>query len=192
MDNRRSTGEFKLGLGVTLALAVVVAILGCTGGDGDRVKQLEAELATITAPTPTPSATEVPTATLTPTASPTPSQPTPTRTPAPPTATPSPVPPDLVLEKGWTCNQTSTSYATTKGLVTNNSAVPLRNVEAVVTWKTKDGTFITSDDSLIDYNPILPGQSSPFDILTRYNPAMATCNLAFKFLGGGSIRAELR
>jgi hypothetical protein len=107
----------------------------------------------------------------------------------PPTATP--LTATLILEPGnhWSV---SSSYAEYEGQITNNTRTSLRNVEAVVTYYTKDGRFITSDDSLIDFDPLLPGQTSPFSVLTRYNPAMATASVQFKHLLGGTIDFQKR
>lgn len=171
---RRLTRAWFPVMVVFVALAVA-----CGNSNSDRVRQLESELATLTAPTATEVATNTPTT---------------TPTPKPPTATPTPVGPTLILHKGWSCVRSSTSYVRTEGLVTNNSSAPLRTVLAVVIWMTTDGTFITSDETLIEYDPLLPGQSSPFEILSRYNPAMSggKCNLSFKHLLGGRISAEER
>jgi hypothetical protein len=71
--------------------------------------------------------------------------------------------------------------------VRNISGESLRNVEAVVTFYDKSGGFITSDDAIIEYNPILPGQVSPFKTITTWNPAMHTASIEFKSLMGGTI-----
>jgi hypothetical protein len=81
----------------------------------------------------------------------------------------------------------SYDHAITEGQVKNVSSAPLEHVAAVVVFKTKDGTFITSDEALIDYDPLLPGQTSPFKVHTRFNPAMQTASLDFKRMYGGSI-----
>jgi hypothetical protein len=74
-----------------------------------------------------------------------------------------------------------------EGEVTNISNEPLRNVVALVSFYTKDRTFITSDTGFLEYNPILPGQTSPFRVITGYNRAMAMASIDFKYFGGGSI-----
>lgn len=81
------------------------------------------------------------------------------------------------------------NYAEAKGQVKNISGKSLKSVAAVVTFSDKSGGFITSSDALIDYNPILPGQTSPFSVMETYNPAMrtGTATVAFKFLMGGTI-----
>jgi hypothetical protein len=81
-------------------------------------------------------------------------------------------------EHGWV-------YA--EGQVKNISGRQLRSVQAVVTWYDRKGNFITSDSSFIEYNPILPGQSSPFKVMERYNPAMEKASLSFKYFAGGTI-----
>jgi len=79
------------------------------------------------------------------------------------------------------------SYAIVEGAVKNISSQSLRNVEAVAIFEDKSGGFITSDSALIEYNPILAGQSSPFRVGARWNPAMATCRIEFKQLMGGEL-----
>lgn len=79
------------------------------------------------------------------------------------------------------------SHAIAEGTVKNISGENLRNVTAVVTFMSKDGSFITSSDALVDYNPILPGQTSPFKVITTHNPAMRRARVEFKELMGGTI-----
>lgn len=95
-------------------------------------------------------------------------------------------PPALELES-WTWSH-EYGYATAEGRVKNISSEPLSRVEAVVSYSTKDGTFITSDDAIIEFDPILPGQTSPFKVITSYNPAMSRASVDFKKLMGGSIQ----
>lgn len=79
-------------------------------------------------------------------------------------------------------------YAIYEGQVKNISGVKLKRVQAVATWHDKNGNMITSDTSIIEYNPILPGQSSPFKVMERWNPAMKTASIEFSYLGGGTIK----
>lgn len=82
---------------------------------------------------------------------------------------------------------TEYGWATAEGQVKNVSGRALENVEVVIQWKTSSGQFITSSDCLIDYNPILPGQTSPFDCSARENPAMNRASIDFKTLFGGTL-----
>lgn len=79
-------------------------------------------------------------------------------------------------------------YAIYEGQVKNISHSKLENVQAVVTWYNKNGKMITSNSALIEYNPILPGQSSPFKVIKTYNPAMERAGVEFSRLMGGTIR----
>ncbi len=81
---------------------------------------------------------------------------------------------------------------TYEGLVTNDTSRSMENVMAVALYYTEDGTFVTSDDALIDFDPILPGQSSPFSVLTRNNPAITKCGIQFKEFFGGTIEHQKR
>jgi len=81
-------------------------------------------------------------------------------------------------------------YHIIEGQVKNISDQPLRNVTAVGIWLDKAGEFIKSDDALIDYNPILAGQSSPFKTMSTGNPAMAKYRVEFKTLMGGTLAVD--
>jgi hypothetical protein len=78
-------------------------------------------------------------------------------------------------------------YAILEGQVTNISSQPLKNVAAVASFYDSNGGFITSSDTLIDYNPVLPGQTSPFKAMATENPTMKKAGVAFKELMGGTI-----
>ena len=69
----------------------------------------------------------------------------------------------------------------------NLTGEPMENVMAVVSYYDDQDNFVTSDDALIEYDPILPGQVSPFEVMTRNNPAIKTGRLEFKVLFGGTI-----
>ncbi len=108
-----------------------------------------------------------------------------TAAPAPP---PRPAGPRLEYSGfNWSISH---SYATVNGRVTNITDQRLENVMAVVSFFDSGGQFITSDDALIDYNPLLPGQTAPFTVMARANPAMASARLEFKELMGGTIEAK--
>jgi len=81
-------------------------------------------------------------------------------------------------------------YITISGQVKNISNKSLTNVMAVVSYYTEAGTFVKSDDALIAYNPILPNQVSPFEVITTDNPAISRYKVEFQFLFGGTISTE--
>lgn len=78
-------------------------------------------------------------------------------------------------------------YAMVEGQVKNITSEPLKNIEAVVTFTDAKGTFITTGDALIDFNPILPSQISPFKAMATWNPAMNKASVQFKSLFGRTI-----
>lgn len=84
-------------------------------------------------------------------------------------------------------NRSSDSYIRLEGQVKNVSSGPLERVAVVVTWYAKDETMVTSDSAVIEYDPILAGQTSPFTTITRWNPAISTYRVEFKRLGRGTI-----
>lgn len=104
---------------------------------------------------------------------------------------PPPSPADvLALESAQASN--GYGFHTVEGQVTNLTNQNLENVMAVVTWYTDDEQFITTDEALIDFNPVLPGQTSPFEVMSSSNPAMSKYRVEFKRLFGGTLRTEDR
>lgn len=81
----------------------------------------------------------------------------------------------------------SGNFVEVDGEVRNTSSEAIESLLVTAEFRTSDGTFITSDDGFADYSPLMPGQSSPFKIMSRYNPQMATARLRFKTLFGGEI-----
>lgn len=87
----------------------------------------------------------------------------------------------------WHWSKNSSSYVAAEGQVTNMSSRSLEHVEAVVTFKTETGEFITSESALIEFDPLLPGQTSPWRVLATWNPRMSKAHVEFKHLLGGRI-----
>lgn len=77
-----------------------------------------------------------------------------------------------------------------EGTVQNTSSSSLDNVEAVGAFYGRDGAFVKSDSTLINFNPVLAGQASPFKVMTTDNPAISACKVQFKSLMGGTIGAS--
>lgn len=71
-------------------------------------------------------------------------------------------------------------YRVIDGQVDNLSEEPIRSLTVVVTWFNGAGQLMTSDSTLIEFDPLMPGQKSPFQTMTRDNPEMRTYRLSFK------------
>lgn len=97
-------------------------------------------------------------------------------------------PPEFVpLElKGYDWYKDS-EYTIAEGEVKNRSDERIENLMAVVSVYDKNGNFITSKDSLIEYNPLLAGQTSPFKVYVRWNPEMHRAKVEFKTFNGTVI-----
>ena len=84
-------------------------------------------------------------------------------------------------------------YAFVIGEVTNRSTQKIENIDVIISYHTKEGTLVKTDSALVEYNPTLPGQTTPFEVITRYNPRIETAQLNFKhLLFGGTIRYTTR
>jgi hypothetical protein len=115
----------------------------------------------------------------------------PTSTTSGPATPPVPSADQLALLSS-TGGRSSDSFLKVEGQVKNISKDSLKSVAAVVTWYDKDGGFIASDTTLIEYDPLLPDQTSPFHVLTRANPKMEKYSIGFKRLLGGTIPTDDR
>jgi hypothetical protein len=93
----------------------------------------------------------------------------------------------LVIED-WRWGQSSDSFVKVEGRVTNVSGVSLKGVVAKVSFFSQNEEFITSDDALIDYQPVLNGQTSPFSVIAIYNPAMRKAQLELAQFWGTTYR----
>jgi len=82
-------------------------------------------------------------------------------------------------------------YFKLTGQVKNISDKPIENVQAVGSLYTKDRQFVKSETAIIEYNPILPGQTSPYTVMGTDNPAIESCEIEFKELMGGSISTKI-
>lgn len=78
-------------------------------------------------------------------------------------------------------------FVIAEGMVRNVTQQPMRNICADVTFLTSGGEFVTSEDSLVSYNPILPNQTSPFRVMASDNPEIRKARIGFKELFGGSV-----
>ena len=108
-----------------------------------------------------------------------------------PTATAKPAPtavptPPLTLISA-TCTHTSEAFIECEGFVRNVSDRPLEDVLAVIINTDASGVPLSSDDALIDYNPILAGQESPWSVIINYNPAYTQWRVEFSELFGTKI-----
>ncbi len=108
----------------------------------------------------------------------------PTNTPRP-TRTPVPPPYKLALISA-ACNH-EYGFIVCEGFVENISGGAMESIEAVALFFDATGTPITSDSALIDYDPLLAGQQSPFSIYGTYNPAITKWRIEFKEFFGGTI-----
>lgn len=82
------------------------------------------------------------------------------------------------------------AYWIVEGQVKNISDESIKSVTAITTWYTKDDQFISTDQALIDFDPILPGQTSPFKTISRGNPSMSKYSVEFKRLLGGTLNTR--
>lgn len=81
----------------------------------------------------------------------------------------------------------SYGFSITEGAVTNVSAKPIERLMAVVSMEDGNGNFISSSSAMVEYQPLLPNQRSPFKVMVPHNPRMSTCRISFKQMFGGAV-----
>ncbi len=110
-------------------------------------------------------------------------------TPVKPTGTssapPKPAPLELVTWR-WSTSAGG-RYVEVEGEVRNVSGAPLDGVQVVASFYDGGNQFITSDSAMVQYQPLLAGQTSPFKVMAIANPAMHTARVEFKKLFGGRL-----
>jgi hypothetical protein len=84
----------------------------------------------------------------------------------------------------WSIQQ---GTAVAEGEVTNISAQPLENVQAVVKFRRHGGDLVTSLGALVAPSPLPPGATGSFTVRVRSDPDMAEAILDFRQLGGQPI-----
>jgi len=88
----------------------------------------------------------------------------------------------------WNCViDSETNYFKVRGEVKNLSVAAVKNIVAVATVRTSDGTFVKSANALIEYQPLMAGQVSPFTIIDTGNPSIQTAELSFRMFFDGSM-----
>ena len=84
----------------------------------------------------------------------------------------------------------SYGFAIVEGEICNISDAPISNLMVVATYYSSDEKLVRSDTAMVEYNPIMPGQKSPFKAMSTYNPMMRTCTVGFKRMFGGTVRVQ--
>lgn len=92
----------------------------------------------------------------------------------------------LLEVQSWRCEKEH-GYVFVRGEVKNLTTDSLKNVLAVGEFRMKSGELVKSETALLEYNPILPGQTSPFRAGGTDNPQIKSCGVTFKYLMGGTI-----
>lgn len=111
-----------------------------------------------------------------------------------PTSTSTPAPPanQLALLSSRGYESSGGRYYIVEGEVENLTTSPLADVKVKATWYDKAGTLLTSDDAMLDFNPLMPGQKSPFKTISRGHPQMATYTVAFQTIRGAQVPMDDR
>lgn len=98
--------------------------------------------------------------------------------------------PEYLLECLSWDNYSEYGYIHVVGEIKNISNIKLENIMAIVNFRTDTGDLVKVDSALIEYDVLMPGQTSPFEVLTTENPAIKKLGLAFKKLYGEQIRTK--
>jgi|SRR5919106_147245 hypothetical protein len=98
---------------------------------------------------------------------------------------PAPAPPRLHL-LSFDC-AVEHGYTYVRGEVKNLSSTPIEDLRIIGELRQADGTLVKTATAMVEYDPLMPGQSSPFEALTPHNPLATKCQPAFKTFWGPQI-----
>jgi hypothetical protein len=88
-----------------------------------------------------------------------------------------------------TCTPTSAGDEV-EGQIKNLTSAPLADVVITTTFQTANGSFVSTSDSPAKFNPLLPGQVSPFDGYGEYNPDIGSVIIQPSILFGASLQSS--
>lgn len=86
----------------------------------------------------------------------------------------------------WKCEPQGTEWMKFLGEVRNTSTVPMESVKALGLVRDSAG-IVGKDFGFIDYDPLRPGETSPFDVLVKTGGRTGTCEVSFTTLAGELI-----
>lgn len=77
-----------------------------------------------------------------------------------------------------------------EGEVRNLTNQPITRLWAVVTFYTTNETLVTSDESVVEFDPLMPQQTSPFDVMVRDNPQISGATVRFRTARAGELSVK--
>jgi hypothetical protein len=105
-----------------------------------------------------------------------------------PAAEPAPIPLALVDARAY--QSPSGGYWFVAGQVRNLSPERIKYAEVVARWYDDAGRLIATDSASLDVDPLLPGQASMFETVTRRSRAMTKFEIEFRDRLGDPIPAR--
>ncbi|MGX5805920.1 hypothetical protein ACWGS9_32605 [Bradyrhizobium sp. Arg314] len=92
--------------------------------------------------------------------------------------------PDLKID-GSRC-ETEYGFIKITGRMTNKTSRAIENLMAVGMFSS-NGDYFKSATAMVEYQPLLPGQTDPYTVMTTANPAITNCLTTFKTMFGGEV-----
>lgn len=97
-------------------------------------------------------------------------------------------PPPVVAIVAVTCVEYSNSgEIEVQGEVKNISSLPVKSLEMSAVFSGPSGQFVSTSDLLAKFDPVMPGQVSPFDGLGEYNPVIQTVKITPALMFGPAL-----
>lgn len=66
------------------------------------------------------------------------------------------------------------------GEIQNDSNQKIQGLSVIVTTYDKSGQIVGNESGIVDYDPLMPNQISPFTVVIRSNPTINSYKIAFK------------
>lgn len=78
------------------------------------------------------------------------------------------------------------------GEVTNTTDEKFEALFVIMTFYDSAGEVVKTSEAVVDFNPLLPGQTSPFTVIDTNNPAIESATVAFKTVFGRRVNSMSR
>lgn len=91
-----------------------------------------------------------------------------------------------LLSYSWS-HESDSNFAIVVGQVKNISKKSFDAVAAIANFNDAKDNFVTTYNSPIEYDPLLPDQVSPFKVMVPWNPAFKKLTVEFKQILRGKL-----
>ncbi len=88
--------------------------------------------------------------------------------------------------RSWRCYE-EYGFQHIEGRVTNQTDRAFNNDLVVASFETSAGRLVKNETALVQFQPLMPGQTSPFTLVAIGNPQIDRCEIGFQIMSGPAL-----